>query len=38
MSVQEVAAILGHSNINTTMTYVYMDNLSIRAAYNKRAA
>lgn len=38
MSIQEVARILGHSNINTTMTYVYLDDVSVRASYNKRAA
>lgn len=38
MSIQEVARILGHADINTTMTYVYMDDTNVRASYNKRAA
>lgn len=35
MSLQEVAKILGHENINTTMTYVYLDDKKTKAAYNK---
>lgn len=38
MSIQEVATILGHSNINTTMTYVYLDDKKVKASYNKCAA
>ena len=35
MSIQEVAAILGHENINTTMTYVYIDKVNVKNAYKK---
>lgn len=38
MSIQDVARILGHADINTTMTYVYMDDTNVKAAYQKRAA
>lgn len=38
MSIQEVAAILGHENINTTMTYVYMNDQRVKAAYQKWSA
>lgn len=38
MSLQEVAKILGHDNINTTMTYVFLDDEKTKAAYNKYAA
>lgn len=37
MSIQEVAAILGHENINTTMTYVYIDQLTVKSNYLKYA-
>ena len=37
MSVQEVAAILGHENINTTMTYVYVNQRNVENAYRKYA-
>lgn len=33
MSVQEVAAVLGHVNINTTMTYVYTSNEKVKASF-----
>lgn len=35
MPIQEVAYILGHSNINTTMTYVYVDKQNVKNAYHK---
>lgn len=35
MSVQDVAVILGHSNINTTMTYVYSNLENVKSAYKK---
>lgn len=37
MSIQEVAAILGHENINTTMTYVYLDQMTVKTNYLKYA-
>lgn len=37
MSVQEVAKILGHDNINTTMTYVYVSSENVKNAYRKYA-
>ena len=37
MSIQEVAYILGHSNINTTMTYVFVDKTNVKNAYDKYA-
>lgn len=37
MSIQEVAFILGHSNINTTMTYVFVDKINVKNAYDKYA-
>lgn len=37
MSIQEVAYILGHANINTTMTYVYVDKINVKNAYDKYA-
>ena len=33
MSVQDVAKLLGHSNINTTMTYIYQDDADIKSSY-----
>ncbi|MBO7727345.1 MAG: site-specific integrase, partial [Oscillospiraceae bacterium] len=38
MSIQEVAAILGHDNINTTMTYVYLDQSAVKNSYHKYSA
>ena len=35
MSIQEVANILGHENINTTMTYVYIDKANVHNSYQK---
>ena len=35
MSIQEVAAILGHDNINTTMQYVYLEQSAIKSSYHK---
>ena len=37
MSIQEVAAILGHERIDTTMTYVYVDKVNVKNAYHKYA-
>ena len=37
MSIQDVAVILGHSNINTTMAYVYSDIENVKYAYKKYA-
>ena len=37
MSIQEVAAILGHSNINTTMTYIYIKQENVKNNYRKYA-
>lgn len=33
MSVQDVAAILGHANINTTMTYIYSNKDKVKASF-----
>ena len=35
MEVQEIQKLLGHTNINTTMKYIYVDNISIQIAYKK---
>ena len=35
MAVQEIQKILGHSNINTTLTYVYTNDLSTASSYRK---
>ena len=35
MPIQEVASILGHENINTTMTYVHVDKQSVKSDYAK---
>lgn len=37
MPIQEVASILGHDNINTTMTYVYIKKENVKNAYRKYA-
>lgn len=37
MPIQEVAAILGHDKIDTTMEYVVLDKSEIKHAYNKYA-
>ena len=35
MPVQEVAAILGHEKLDTTMKYVYMDRQNVKSSYKK---
>ena len=35
MPIQKVAFILGHANINTTMTYVYTDKADVESDYRK---
>jgi len=35
MPIQEVAAILGHEKIDTTMTYVYVDRQNVKISYKK---
>lgn len=37
MSIQEVAAILGHENINTTMQYVYIEKENVKNNYRRYA-
>lgn len=37
MPIQEVAKILGHDRLDTTMKYIYIDDASIKAAYKKYA-
>lgn len=37
MSLQEVAAILGHSKLDTTMTYVFVDEQRVEQAYRRYA-
>ena len=37
MPIQEVASILGHENVNTTMTYVYINKHNVKNAYRKFA-
>ena len=37
MPIQDVAVILGHSNINTTMAYVYSNIENVKTAYKKYA-
>lgn len=37
MSIQEVAHILGHDKIDTTMEYVYIDDSSVKSSYAKYA-
>lgn len=37
MPIQEVAAILGHDKLDTTMRYVYIDRRSLKTAYQKFA-
>lgn len=38
MPVQNVGRILGHSNLNTTLTYTYIDDMTLRNEYRKFAA
>lgn len=35
MPIQEVAKILGHEKLDTTMKYVYLDNNTLKFSYNK---
>lgn len=35
MPIQEVASILGHDKIDTTMTYVYLEKENVKSAYKK---
>ena len=35
MAIQEIQKLLGHSNINTTMRYVCMNDAQIKTSYNK---
>lgn len=35
MPIQEVASILGHDKLDTTMTYVYVSKSNVRSSYNK---
>lgn len=35
MSIQDVAKILGHSNINTTLGYIYSDKINIKHSYHQ---
>lgn len=35
MPIQEVAYVLGHSNLNTTMTYVYIEKSNVKASYRR---
>lgn len=37
MGIQEVAAILGHAKIDTTMTYIYIDHRKVEADYRRYA-
>lgn len=37
MAVQDVAAILGHDKIDTTMTYVYIDQSKVESAFRRYA-
>lgn len=38
MPIQEVVAILGHANINTTTTYIYTDSENVKATYKRLAS
>lgn len=37
MPIQEVARILGHDRLDTTMKYIYINDMSVKAAYQKYA-
>lgn len=37
MPIQEVAAVLGHDKIDTTMRYVYIDQRNVETAYRRYA-
>lgn len=34
MEIQEIKKLMGHVNINTTMTYIYIDDSKVQASYN----
>lgn len=38
MAIQDVAAILGHANINTTTTYIFTDTENIKSSYKRLAS
>ena len=38
MDIQEIQKLLGHSNINTTMTYVYTNDEQVRSSYRRYIA
>ena len=38
MAIQEVAAILGHDKLDTTMRYVYLDKTAVKNSYRKYAS
>ena len=38
MAIQEVAAVLGHDKLDTTMRYVYLDKTAIKNSYRKYAS
>ena len=38
MSIQDVAKILGHENINTTMKYIYQSDTAVKSSYLKYTA
>lgn len=35
MSIQEVASILGHEKLDTTMKYVYLNKTNVKNSYKK---
>lgn len=37
MALQEVSCILGHENLNTTMTYVYINQHNVKSSYKRYA-
>ena len=37
MPIQEVATLLGHDKIDTTMTYVYIDEKNVKNSFRKYA-
>lgn len=37
MDIQEIQKLLGHSNINTTLAYIYTDDENVQASYKKYA-
>lgn len=38
MNIQDIQVLMGHTNINTTMTYIAMDDSQIQYAYRKHVA